>query len=71
VGLGPDCDPLPGLSSPSKNGGLPRGMKSNGVCLEMRGKRRGILLYFLRSWHLEVTDDDSEPEVEGDEESVS
>jgi hypothetical protein len=31
----------------------------------------GILLYFLRSWRLEVADADSEPEVEGDEESVS
>jgi hypothetical protein len=31
----------------------------------------GILLYFLRSWHLEVADADFEPEVEGDEESVS
>jgi hypothetical protein len=27
--------------------------------------------YFLRSWRLEVTDADSKPEVEGDEESVS
>jgi hypothetical protein len=31
----------------------------------------GILLNFLRSWRLEVTDGVSEPEVEGDEESVS
>jgi hypothetical protein len=30
----------------------------------------GILLYFLRSWRLEVVDD-SVPDVEGDEESVS
>jgi hypothetical protein len=36
----------------------------------MLGLWRGILLYFLRSWRLEVTDDDLEPEVEGDEESV-
>ena len=27
--------------------------------------------YYTRSWHLEVVDADSEPEVEGDEESVS
>jgi hypothetical protein len=32
---------------------------------------KGILLYFLRSWRLEVTNVDYEPEVEGDEESVS
>jgi hypothetical protein len=31
----------------------------------------GILLNFLRSWRLEVTDGASEPEVEGDEKSVS
>jgi hypothetical protein len=31
----------------------------------------GASYYFLRSWRLEVTDADSEPEVEGDEESVS
>jgi hypothetical protein len=28
-------------------------------------------IYFLHSWRLEVVDDESEPEVEGDEESVS
>ena len=37
----------------------------------MRGQCRGILLNFLRSWHLEVTEAVSDPEVEGDEESVS
>jgi hypothetical protein len=52
-----------------KNGGLSRGMESRGVRLEIRGYRRGILLYFLRSWRLE--DVDSAPEVEGEEESVS
>jgi hypothetical protein len=37
----------------------------------MRGYQRGILLYFLHSWRLEVVDDKSEPDVEGDDESVS
>jgi hypothetical protein len=36
----------------------------------MRGQRRGILLYFLRSWRIEAMDE-SELDVEGDEESVS
>jgi hypothetical protein len=31
----------------------------------------GILLYFLRSWRLEVTDAASDPDVEGEKESVS
>jgi hypothetical protein len=35
----------------------------------MQGQRRGILLYFLRSWRVEVVD--SVSDVEGDEESVS
>jgi hypothetical protein len=54
-----------------KTSGLPSGTESKGVCLEMRGYHRGILLNFLRSWLLEVTDGASEPEVDGDEESVS
>jgi hypothetical protein len=54
-----------------KTGGLPNGTESKGVRLEMRGYRKGIVLNFLRSWRLEVTDGVSEPEVEGDEESVS
>jgi hypothetical protein len=37
----------------------------------MRGYRKGILLNFLRSWRLEVTDAASELEVDGNEESVS
>jgi hypothetical protein len=52
-------------------GGLPNGTESNGVCLGMQGYHRGILLYFLRSWRLEVTDAASDPDVEGEEESVS
>jgi hypothetical protein len=38
--------------------------------LKYGDKWRGILLYFLRSWRLEATDD-SELDVEGDEELVS
>ena len=37
-------------------------------CEDIEG---GILLNFLCSWRLEVTDGASEPEVEGDEESIS
>jgi hypothetical protein len=54
-----------------KTGGLPNGTKSKGARLEMRGYRKGILLNFLCSWRLEVMDAASEPEVEGDDESVS
>jgi hypothetical protein len=35
------------------------------------GSVGGILLYSLRSWRLEVTDAASDPDVEGEEESVS
>jgi hypothetical protein len=40
-------------------------------CIYKCGDSKGILLNFLRSWHLEVTDRASESKVDGDEESVS
>jgi hypothetical protein len=47
------------------------GRKVKEYVLKCEDSVRGILLNFLRSWRLELTDGVSELEVDGDEESVS